>query len=77
MIPVSEKSLDYAKQVAFRLNSSVDENQGTFGKKVAFWKSKGVVEFYVVGEKEAEHFKESGEMKAVLNKGKERINILI
>lgn len=72
VIPVSEKSFDYAKIVSNKLNSSIDDNSETFNKKIAFWKSKGVVCFYVVGEKEYQHYLQNGEIIAVLNKGKKR-----
>ena len=72
VLPVSEKSLAYAEQVALKLGCSVDASNERFGKKVAYWKSKGVVQFYVVGEKEAERFEKEGAMCAVLNEGSVR-----
>ena len=67
VIPVSEKSLDYAKIVASSLNSKFDDSQESLSKKIRFWKSKGVPNVYVVGEKEFNFYKESGNIKAVLN----------
>ncbi len=38
----------------------------------ALWKSKGEVNIYVVGEKESQEYKDSGLVKAMLNKGKKK-----
>lgn len=67
IIPVSEKSLEYAECINEKLGSKVDKSQESLSKKIRFWKSKGVPDIYVVGEKEAELYKKSGEMKAMLN----------
>jgi threonyl-tRNA synthetase len=72
VIPVSDKSASYAKIVANKISSQVDNSAEPLGKKLEIWRNKGVANIYVVGEKEAIHFNDSGEMKAVLNKGKER-----
>lgn len=75
VVPISEKSLDYAKKVAKKLNSSVDVSDEPLGKKLAFWRNKGVIDIYVVGEKEAQHYESSKVMQAMLNKGKEKIQV--
>ena len=77
VVPISEKSVEYAKLVASKLGSSIDASDEPLGKKLSVWRNKGVIEIYVVGEKEASIYAESGEMKAMLNKGKEKelINI--
>lgn len=75
VVPISEKSLAYAKVVAKKLNSNVDISDEPLGKKLAFWRNKGVIDIYVVGEKEAQHYESSKVMQAMLNKGKEKIQV--
>lgn len=77
VIPVSVKSLDYAKEVAKKLNSSVDESDEPLGKKLALWRQKGVADIYVVGENESKEYQNNNIMKAMLNKGKEKFIIEI
>jgi len=72
VVPISEKSLDYANLLAQKINSSIDSSDEPLGKKLAFWRNKGVIDIYVVGEKEANLFADSGEMKAMLNRGKDK-----
>lgn len=72
VVPISEKSLNYAQLVAKKLGSSVDSSDEPLGKKLAFWRNKGVIDIYVVGEKEANYYQESQIMQAMLNKGKEK-----
>ena len=72
VVPISVKSLEYAKLVANNLNSSVDTSDEPLGKKLAFWRNKGVNNIYVVGEKEAKNYKENNIMQAMLNKGEEK-----
>lgn len=72
VVPISEKSLDYANLLAQKINSSIDSSDEPLGKKLAFWRNKGVIDIYVVGEKEAKLFADSGEMKAMLNRGKDK-----
>lgn len=72
VVPVSEKSLEYAKLVAKKLGSSVDISDEPLGKKLAFWRNKGVIDIYVVGEKESQAYENNQVMQAMLNKGKEK-----
>lgn len=72
VVPISEKSLDYAKKVSKKLNSSIDISDEPLGKKLAFWRNKGVIDIYVVGEKEAQHYENHNVMQAMLNKGKDK-----
>ena len=67
VIPISEKSLQYANLVAEKLNSIIDDSAEPLGKKLSFWRNKGVINIYVVGEKEANEYHSNGEMKVVLN----------
>lgn len=73
VVPISEKSLSYAKLVAQKLGSSVDISDEPLGKKLANWRNKGVIDIYVVGEKEAQYYQDNNVMQAMLNKGKEKI----
>lgn len=72
VIPISVKSLNYAKLVSQKIGSSVDMSDEPLGKKLAFWRNKGVIDIYVVGEKEAQIYEESKIMQAMLNKGLEK-----
>lgn len=67
IIPVSEKSSDYADKISKCIDAKVDNSQESLSKKIRFWKSKGVPNIYVVGEKESNSYNESGNMKVVLN----------
>lgn len=77
VVPISVKSLMYAQEVSKKLGSSVDNSDEPLGKKLANWRNKGVIEIYVVGEKEAQHYQDNQIMQAMLNKGKEKILIEI
>lgn len=72
VVPISEKSLDYAKLLAQKLGSTVDISDEPLGKKLANWRNKGVIDIYVVGEKESQQYQEQNIMQAMLNKGKEK-----
>lgn len=77
VVPVSAKSIEYANSLAHRLGSSADNSDEPLGKKLAFWRSKGVPNIYVVGEKEAENNLMSGEFKATLNQGKNQKQVIV
>lgn len=73
IIPVSEKSKDYAKIVHSKMNGKeckLDESDDSLGKKIRNWKSKGVPNIYVVGDKEYEEYKLSGKISVMLNNQK-------
>ncbi len=76
VLPISEKSHEYAHLIAQKLQAAVDDSHEPFSKKIAIWKSKGVPNIYVVGEKEFLHYQQHHEMKAVLNK-KEHKEIIV
>lgn len=74
IVAVSEKSRFYSSVLQQDIKESiVDNSDEPLGKKLAYWRSRGVPNIYVVGEKEANEYESSGIKKAVLNKGKERI----
>lgn len=77
IIPISEKSHDYAEQLSKHLNIPCDKNNEPLGKKLEYWRNKGVPDIYVVGEKEAQLFENSSEYHAVLNQGKIRKSVKI
>lgn len=72
VVPISEKSVDYAKKLAQQLGSSVDFSDEPLGKKLSNWRGKGVADIYVVGEKEAQYYDQNNKMQAMLNRGKEK-----
>lgn len=72
VLPVSEKSLNYAQQLSNKLKVEMDHSDEPLGKKLDIWRKKGVPNIYVVGEQEAKLFKENQDYYAVLNKGKNR-----
>lgn len=72
VVAVSEKSNAYASQLAKYLVAKVDDSNEPLGKKLAFWRAKGVPAIYVVGEKEAKHFEQSGQYQAMLNQGEKK-----
>lgn len=73
IVAVSEKSRDYSAVLQKEIpNSLLDDSDEPLGKKLSHWRNRGVPNIYVVGEKEAQEFADSGVKKAVLNKGKER-----
>lgn len=75
VISVSEKSAEYASLLASKLGVPLDSSDEPLGKKLQNWRSKAVPNIYVVGEKEALEYAESGVMSAMLNKGKERCKV--
>lgn len=77
VIPISVKSLNYAKIIAHKIGSSVDISDEPLGKKLAFWRNKGVKDIYVVGEQEAKIYEESKIMQAILNKGMQKQKVEI
>lgn len=77
IVAVSEKSKDYASVIQSEIKGSIlDNSDEPLGKKLANWRAKGIPNIYVVGEKEANLFKESGVKKAMLNKGKEKQEVI-
>lgn len=77
VVAISEKSKHYSQIVAEKLNSLYDNSDEPLGKKLEYWRNKGVPHIYVVGEKEAQYYNENGVMNAVLNKGKQKENIIL
>lgn len=80
IIPVSEKSKEYAEILFKNFDnkySKIDINNESLGKKIKYWKEKGVPNIYVVGENEYEDYKKDGVIRAMLNKNKEKKNIII
>lgn len=73
VIPVSEKSAHYASILAKKLKVEIDNSNEPLGKKLANWRNKGVIEIYVVGEKESLLYEQENIFQAVLNKGKEKM----
>ena len=75
IVAVSEKSRAYSSVLQKEIKESiVDNSDEPLGKKLAYWRARGVPNIYVVGEKEANEYESSGVKKAVLNKGKERVS---
>lgn len=72
VVAISEKSSDYAKKLGSKLKIEVDNSNEPLGKKLELWRNKGVLNIYVVGEKEANVFNEKGIYEAVLNQGKNK-----
>lgn len=75
VLPVSEKSAEYAHALHARLRSSVpdalvDASNDPLGAKLKVWRSRGVANIYVVGEKEALRHAESGQMWAMRSVGR-------
>lgn len=76
LIAVSEKSLEYAKLLSEENNILLDSNDEPLAKKIKLWKEKGVPKIYVVGEKEANVFKEFGIKEAILNEGNQKEKVI-
>lgn len=69
LLPVSEKVADYAKVVKAKLPGVIlDDSAESLPKRIALWKSKGAINIYVVGAKEAEQYEQNGKAVAMLNK---------
>lgn len=77
ILPVSEKSVEYAKELQSQLRKKmgysmfecqVDYSSNSLQKKILNNSQKFIPNIYVVGEKEAEKFKESGVLSAMLRK---------
>lgn len=78
VVAVSEKSKDYAAIIQAGIKGSIlDNSDEPLGKKLSNWRAKGVPNIYVVGEKESDMFKQNGIKKAMLNRGKEKQEIII
>jgi len=76
IIPVSEKSSDYAKLLHSKFDKKsckLDESSESLGKKIRNWKNKGIPDIIVVGENESKKYAESGMMEYVLNKNNQKI----
>lgn len=78
VIPVSEKSSDYAKLVYSKFNkieNKMDNSDDSLGKKIRKWKNLGVPNIIVVGEDEKLEYEKSGKICYVLslNNIKEKI----
>lgn len=72
VVPVSDKSLNYAKKVAARLRANghveLDAEPDPLGAKLKRGKQAGVLALYVVGEQEAQAYADSGVMRANVNR---------
>lgn len=63
ILPVSEKSQEYAHLIYKKLDKKhykLDDSAESLGKRIKLWKSRGVKEIIVVGEKEMQQYRESG-----------------
>lgn len=72
VIPVSEKSMEYAKLVFSQFDkksSKLDQSADSLGKKIRYWKERGVPEIIVVGEAEQQHYENEGVVSFVVNRG--------
>lgn len=72
VIPVSEKSMEYAKIVSSYLDkksSKLDQSADSLGKKIRYWKERGVPEIIVVGEAEQNKYEKEGVISFVVNRG--------
>lgn len=75
VLAVSDKSAEYARHVHDALLRSepdalLDDSSDTLGAKLRVWRSRGVANIYVVGEKEAERFVRDGEAWAMRSAGR-------
>lgn len=66
VLAVSDKSLDYARQVrallqAHEPDAVLDASQDPLGNKLRLWRSRGAANIYVVGAKEALRFAQDGQ----------------
>lgn len=82
VVPVSGKSGDYACQVRQRLQeqgvqAEVDLSDEKLGAKLRKWKLRGCPAIWVVGEKEAQAFEESGAMRASRSEGARAVEVHI
>jgi threonyl-tRNA synthetase len=80
VIAVSEKSQGYAQDVFLKLRGQVedtllDASQDPLGAKLRLWRSRGVADIYVVGEKEALRFQEEGEMWVMKSSGGKQVPV--
>lgn len=65
VIAVSEKSRDYSYKVYEQFDKKhfvLDNSNESLSKKIKFWKSRGVKQLIVVGEKEMREYEESGKL---------------
>lgn len=72
VIPVSEKSMEYAKLVFSQFDkksSKLDQSADSLGKKIRYWKERGVPEIIVVGEVEQQRYENEGVVSFVVNRG--------
>jgi len=72
VIPVSEKSMEYAKVVFSHMDkksSKLDQSADSLGKKIRYWKERGVPEIIVVGEAEQSKYDNEGVISFVVNLG--------
>ncbi len=76
LMAVSEKSLEYAKLLSQENNILLDSNDEPLSKKIKLWKERGVPKVYVVGEKEANVFRENGIKEAILNEGNKKEKVI-
>lgn len=71
VIPVSEKSMDYAKVVLSKLEKKsvkLDSSSEPLGRKIKYWKERGVPEIIVVGESEQQKYENENIISFVVNK---------
>ena len=75
ILPVSEKSADYAREALAKLqvhcqDAVVDDSNDSLGARLRLWRSRGAARILVVGEQEAQRFADSGEAWAMLSEGR-------
>lgn len=77
VISVSNKSQEYANYLADVRHCLVDNTDEPLGKKLKYWRERGVPNILVVGEKEYQEFKENNILGAILNRKMEKRYIKI
>ena len=80
VIPVSEKSLDYAKLVYSKFNkieNKFDNSDESLGKKIRKWKNLGIPNIIVVGEDEKLEHQKSGKICYILNNNNIKEKIIL
>lgn len=77
VIAISQKSHEYAKSLANKLDCIFDNSNDPLGKKLEYWRSKGIPHIYVVGEKEAKKHLEECVYSAMLNIGNKKEVVII
>lgn len=75
ILPVSEKSADYAHKALAKLrlhceDAVIDDSNDSLGARLRLWRSRGAARILVAGEQEARKYAESGEAWAMLSEGR-------